>query len=75
MFCDKLEGQNGVGGRGKVQEGGDTCTCIFVWQKPTQYCKVTILQLKKSKKKKMHTLALCFTGKKKVFLNEIDIIA
>ena len=25
MFCDKLEGWDGVGGRREVQEGEDTC--------------------------------------------------
>ena len=31
-----------VGGQREVQKGGD----IPVWQKPTQYCKAIILQLK-----------------------------
>ena len=50
MLCDNLEGWHGVGGGGKVQEGG---TYVFlklihvnVWQKPTQYCKAIIFQLK-----------------------------
>jgi len=38
------------GGWGEVSEGGDTCllwlTHVVVWQKPTQYCKAIILQLK-----------------------------
>ena len=26
MFCDSLEGRDGVGGGREVQEGGDICT-------------------------------------------------
>ena len=38
-------------GQGAVQEGGDMCVYLWlihvdVWQKPTQYCKAIILQLK-----------------------------
>ena len=41
-------------GQGAVQEGGDMCVYLWlihvdVWQKPTQYCKAIILQLKKKK--------------------------
>ena len=53
MLCDKLEGWDGVGGGREVQEGG---THVYLWlihvdveQKPTQYCKAIILQLKISK--------------------------
>ena len=48
MLCDNLEGWDGVGGRRKVQKGGDIGILIHaeVWQKPTQYFKATILQLK-----------------------------
>ena len=52
MFCDNLEGWNGLGVGKKVQEGGDIYIYLWlihvdVWQKPTQYCKTIILQLKK----------------------------
>ena len=44
------DGWDGVGDRREVQEGGGVCTPLAesgsVWQKPTQYCKATILQLK-----------------------------
>ena len=50
VLGDNLEGWDGVGGRREVQEGG---TCVYlcpihadVWQKPTQYCKAIIFQLK-----------------------------
>ena len=55
MLCDNLEGWDGVrgGGRFKMER-----TCVYlwlihvhVWQKPTQYCKATILQLKINFKK------------------------
>ena len=40
---------------GKVQEGGDISVYIavhvIIWQKPTQYCKAVILQLKERQKK------------------------
>ena len=60
VLCDNLEGWDGVGGGREVQEGGgiqilmaDSC---WLWQKPIQYCKAVILQLKiykfKLKKKK-----------------------
>ena len=43
------------GGRWEVEEGGDICIYLWlihvdVWQKPTQYCKAIILQLKIKKK-------------------------
>ena len=47
---NKLEGWDGMGGGEEVQEGG---TYVYpwlihvdIWQKPTQYCKVIIPQLK-----------------------------
>ena len=47
-------GRVGVGG--DVQEGGDNVYLwriyIVVWQKPTQYCKAIILQLKISLKER-----------------------
>ena len=58
-------GWDGVGGGRKVLEGGDTYLWLIhvvVWQKPTQYCKAIILQLKLSKfKKKMcRRASMCF---------------
>ena len=55
-LCNKLEEWDGVGDRREVQEGGDICipmgdSCFDVWQKPTQYCKATVLQLKINKLK------------------------
>jgi len=45
----------GWGGRG-VQEDGDICIPgligVDVWQRPAQYCKAIILQLKKKKEGK-----------------------
>ena len=50
MLSDNTEGWGGVGGSGEVQEGGDNVYLwiihTVVWQKPTQYFKVIILQLK-----------------------------
>ena len=53
MFCDNLEGWNGLGVGKKVQEGGDIY--IYLWLihvdvrwKSTQCCKAIILQLKKN---------------------------
>ena len=51
MLCDNLEGWGGEGGgRGGFKREG---TYVYlwlilddVWQKPSQYCKVIILQLK-----------------------------
>ena len=50
MLFDNLEGQDGVGSVRKVQEGG---AYVYLWliyedtcQKPTQYCKEIIPQLK-----------------------------
>ena len=48
-LCDDQEAWDGEEG-GKVQDGGDKYILwlmhIDVWQKPTQHCKVIILQLK-----------------------------
>ena len=50
VLCDNLEGWDGVGdGRGFKREGTYGYLWLFnvdVWQKPSQYCKVIILQLK-----------------------------
>ena len=50
MLCDNLEGWVGVGGGTEAPEGGDILYLwlihINLWQKPTQYCKAIILQLK-----------------------------
>ena len=63
MLYDSLDGWYGVGG---VQDGGDIYIYIHiylwlipvdVWHKPTQYCKIIILQLKIKKnflKKERH---------------------
>ena len=50
VLCDSQEGEGKAGGRW-VQEGGDMYLCLWpihvdVWQRPTQYCKAIILQLK-----------------------------
>ena len=46
-------GKDGVGGGKEVQEGGDITyqrlIHVDVWQKPTQYYKAIILQLKVNK--------------------------
>ena len=56
MFCDNLERWDAVGGGREVHEGGEICIPMLihndVWQRPTQYCKAIILQLKILKKKK-----------------------
>ena len=49
VLCDNLEGWDGVGDGREVQEGGGMCIWLIhvdVWQKPAQYCKAIILQLK-----------------------------
>ena len=54
MLCDNLEGWDGVG-EGFRREGIHVCLWLIhvdVWQRPTQYCKALILQLKKIEKKK-----------------------
>ena len=49
MPCDNLEGSDGVGGGREVQEGGHIGILwlihVVIWQKPTQYCKASILPL------------------------------
>ena len=53
VLCDDLEGWDGEGGGGFRVEGTHVCLWSIhtdVWQKPSQYCKVIILQLNKSKK-------------------------
>ena len=50
-LCDNLEGWDGVGGRFK-REGTYVYLWLIhvdVWQKPTQYCKAIIIQLKMNK--------------------------
>ena len=48
--CDNLEAWGGEEDGREVQEGGDILYLwlihIDAWQKPTQYCKAIILQLK-----------------------------
>ena len=50
VLCNNLEGWGGEGGGRGLQEWG-THVCLWpihvdVWQRPSQYCQVTILQLK-----------------------------
>ena len=59
----KLERKLSVGGRFRREE-----TYVYlqlthadVWQKPTQYCKAIILQLRKGKKKKRKIVEKIFT--------------
>ena len=52
MLHDSLEGWDGVGD-GRGVQGGRTYVYLWlihvgVWQKPSQYCKAIILQLKKN---------------------------
>ena len=48
--CDNLEASGGEEDGREVQEGGDILYLWLIhtdaWQKPTQYCKAIILQLK-----------------------------
>ena len=49
VLWDNLEGWGGKGGGKEFRMGGHTCPQMIhvkVWQKPSQYCKVIILQLK-----------------------------
>ena len=51
MLCDNLNGWDGVGDGREVQEGWDIyiylwMTHVDVWQKPSQYYKTIIIQLK-----------------------------
>ena len=62
MLCDNLEGWEGErGGRFKREETYVYLRLIHadVWQKPTQYCKAIILQLKISKFKKILVKCAC----------------
>ena len=54
VVCDNLEGWDWVGRRFKRKETYVYLRLIHVdvWQKPTQYCKAIILQLKINLKKK-----------------------
>ena len=62
---DKPEGWGGEGGGRGVQDGGTHAHSrlihVNVWQKPSQYCKLIVLQLKlinlKKKHKKTKTVA------------------
>ena len=52
MLCDKLEGWDEVVGAWRGGSRGKPCVYlrpihIVEWQRPTQYCKAIILQLKK----------------------------
>ena len=50
MLCDNLEGWNGREVGGSFRRDGTYAYLhmihVDVWQKPTQYCKTIILQLK-----------------------------
>ena len=50
VLCDSLEGWDEGQGEGEVRREGEYAYLwlihIVVWQKPTQYCKAIILQLK-----------------------------
>ena len=52
VLCDNLEGWDGVELGGGSGGKGHICNLwlihVVVWQKPTQYCKAIILQLKKN---------------------------
>ena len=55
MLCENLDRWEGVGGGG-IFKGEGTYVYLWpihvdVWQKPTQYCKATILRLKINLKK------------------------
>ena len=56
LLCDNLEGWDGERDRRGFRREGTflyTCGWLDVWQKPTQYCKATILQfLKKGKRER-----------------------
>ena len=62
MLCDNLQGWDGVGG-GREAAREQTYVYLWlihidVWQNPTQYCKVIILQFK-IKLKKIKTPIRC----------------
>ena len=50
MLCDNRERRDGVEGGREIKEGGDVHVPMLIhtdiWQKPTQYGKAIILQLK-----------------------------
>ena len=50
VLWDKPEGWGGEGGAKRIQDGGTHVHLwlihVDVWHKPSQYCKVIILQLK-----------------------------
>ena len=50
VLWDNPEGRGGEGGGRRVQDGGTHVYLwlvhVNVWQKPSQYCKVIIFQLK-----------------------------
>ena len=49
-LCDNLEGWDGVGGGGRLKREGTYVYLwlinVSIWQKPTQYYKAVILQVK-----------------------------
>ena len=53
MLCNNLEGWDEKGDGREGQEGRDIvipmADYVYIWQKPTQYCKASILQLKINK--------------------------
>ena len=54
MLCDSLEGWDAGELGGGSREGGHIYLWLIhvaVWQRPTQYCKAIILQLKTFKKR------------------------
>ena len=61
-LCNNLEEWDGKGCGKVVQEEGEICIPMAdscdVWQKPTQFCKAIILQLKKINFKKEEILIL-----------------
>ena len=56
MLSDNLEGWNGVGGKGRFKREGAYVNLWLIhvngWQKPAQYCKAVVLQLKINLKKR-----------------------
>jgi len=67
VLCDKLEGWDGVvGGREGRKEGTYAYLWLIhvdIWQKPIQYCKAIILQLKTNKLKKEKGVFLMLSTK------------